>query len=66
LEAYRASSWLASGPSGGGSYPPTNVFRNGDDYIMITEVPGIGKSDLEVQVKGGTIRVVRNQIGELP
>ena len=53
LEAFRASSWLTSGPSGGGSYPPMNVFCKGDDYIMITEVPGIRKSDLEVQVKGG-------------
>ena len=52
----RSSSWLASGPSGGGSYPPMNVFRKGDDFIIITEVPGIKKSDLQVQVKGNTIR----------
>jgi len=57
LDPFRASSWLAAGPSGGGSYPPMNVFRKGDDYIIITEVPGIQKSDLEVQVKGTTIRL---------
>ena len=57
LDAFRASSWLAAGPSGGGSYPPMNVFRKGDDYIIVTEVPGIRKSDLEVQVKGTTIRL---------
>ena len=34
-----------------------NVFRKGDDFIIITEVPGIKKSDLEVQVKGNTIRL---------
>jgi HSP20 family protein len=27
LDAFRASSWLGSGPSGIGSYPPVNVFR---------------------------------------
>jgi len=57
LDAFRASSWLASGPSGGGSYPPMNVFRKGDDYIIIAEVPGIRKSDLDVQVKGNAIRL---------
>ncbi len=57
LDSYRSSSWLASGPSGGGSYPPMNVFRKGDDFIVITEVPGIKKSDLQVQVKGNTIRL---------
>ncbi len=57
LDSFRSSSWLTSGPSGGGSYPPMNVFRKGDDFIIITEVPGIKKSDLQVQVKGSTIRL---------
>lgn len=57
LDSFRASSWLASGPSGGGSYPPMNMFRKGDDFIIIAEVPGIKKSDLTVQVKGSTIRL---------
>ena len=57
LDTFRASGWLASGPSGGGSYPPVNVFRKGDDFIVITEVPGINRSNLEVQVKGNTIRL---------
>jgi HSP20 family protein len=57
LDAFRTSGWLASGPSGGGAYPPLNVFRKGDDIVVITEVPGIRKSDLEIQVKGNTIRI---------
>ena len=57
LDTFRTSRWLAAGPSGGGSYPPMNVFRKGDDLIVIAEVPGIKKSDLEVQVKGNTLRL---------
>jgi len=57
LEAFRTNSWLQSGPSGGGSYPPLNVFRRGDDFVLIAEVPGIDKSHLDVQVKGRTIRL---------
>jgi len=57
LESFRSSSWLTSGPSGGGSYPPMNVFRKGDDFIVITEVPGVKKSDLQIEVKGNTIRL---------
>ena len=34
-----------------------NVFRKGDDYAVIAELPGVQKSDLEIQVKGNTIRV---------
>lgn len=57
LDTFRTSSWLGSGPSGGGGYPPLNVFRKGDDIVVITEVPGIRKSDLKIEVKGKTIRI---------
>jgi HSP20 family protein len=57
LENFRASGWLQSGPSDSGSYPPLNVFRKDDDYILIAEVPGVDKADIDVQVKGRTIRL---------
>jgi hypothetical protein len=34
-----------------------NVFRKGDDFIVIAEIPGVKKSDLDVQVKGRTLRL---------
>ena len=57
LDAFRSSGWLGAGPSGGGAYPPLNVFRRGDDIVIVTEVPGVRKEDLQVQVKGNTIRI---------
>ena len=57
LDSFRTSGWLGAGPSAGGAYPPLNVFRKGDDIVVITEVPGVRKEDLQVQVKGNTIRI---------
>ena len=57
LDSFRNSPWLDAGPSGRGSYPPLNVFRQGDDIVVIAEVPGVPKADLQVQVKGRTIRI---------
>ncbi|HZZ62353.1 MAG TPA: Hsp20/alpha crystallin family protein [Roseiarcus sp.] len=57
LDSFRESSWLDAGLSGGGGYPPMNVFRKGDDFIIITEIPGVKKSDLDIQVKGRTLRL---------
>jgi len=57
LDALRASSWLESGPSGRGAYPPVNVFRKADDVVIIAEVPGIEKADLRLEVKGRTVRI---------
>jgi HSP20 family protein len=66
LDTFRSSGWLASSPSGAGGYPPVNVFHKGDDFIVITEVPGVKKSDLEVQVKGRTIRLAGTKSVSLP
>jgi HSP20 family protein len=57
LESFRTSSWLDAGLSGGGGYPPINVFRKGEDFVLIAEVPGVNKSDIDVQVKGRTVRI---------
>jgi HSP20 family protein len=57
LDAYRESSWLESGTSSVGAFPPINVFRKGEDYVAVAEVPGIQKNDIEVQVRGNVIRI---------
>ena len=44
LDNFRTSGWLGSSPSGSGGYPPLNVFR-------------IRKSDLQIQIKGNTVRI---------
>jgi HSP20 family protein len=66
LDTFRRSGWLESGPSGSGSYPPVNVFRKGDDFVIITEVPGVKKADLNIQVKGNTIRIAGNKPVKYP
>jgi len=57
LDTFRASDWLAAGPSAGGAYPALNIFRKDQDFILVAEVPGVAKPDLEIQVKGNAIRL---------
>ncbi len=57
LDAFRDSDWLEAGPSGTGPFPPLNVFRKGDDVVAIVEIPGVKKSELDVQVKDNTLRI---------
>lgn len=66
LDSFRSSDWLGSGPSGGGSYPPMNVFRKGDDFIIITELPGTKRTELDVQVKGNTVRLAGTKTAAYP
>ena len=57
LDAFRRSDWLQSSPSASGSYPPLNVFRKGDDFALVTKLPGVHGTDLDIQVKGRTVRL---------
>jgi HSP20 family protein len=57
LDSYRTSPWLDAGLSGGGAYRPINVFRKGDDFTLVAEIPGVNKADVDIQVKGRTVRI---------
>jgi HSP20 family protein len=57
LDSFRASHWLGTSVSGAGGFPPLNVFRKGDDIVIVAEVPGLKKDGLDIQVKGRTIQI---------
>ena len=57
LDQLRSSNWLQQSPSGSGGYPPVNVFRKGEDIVMVIEVPGVRKEDLRIEAKANTIRI---------
>ena len=66
LDASRTSRWLESSPSGFGSYTLLNVFRQGDDCVVLVELTGIKKSELEIQVKDGTLLIAGKKTVEYP
>jgi HSP20 family protein len=57
LEARLSSEWLQDRTTSGGPFPPINLFQQGYDILVIVELPGIDKSDLEIQAKDNTIRI---------
>jgi HSP20 family protein len=57
LESRLESDWLRGATSGTGAFPPINVFQQGDNLVAIIELPGVNKSDLEIQAKNNTIRI---------
>ncbi len=41
----------------GGSYPPVNVYKDGEDFVVVAEMAGVRKEDLDVQVSGDTVSI---------
>lgn len=57
LEARIASDWIGRGTAAIGSFPPINIFQKGDDFVAVIELPGVNKTDLEIEAKENTIRI---------
>ena len=57
LEKRLSSDWLGNATAGTGTYPPVNVFQQGDDLVAILELPGVDKDELNIQAKDNTIRI---------
>ena len=41
----------------GSAYPPVRVYNEGEDFVVVAELPGVRKEDLDVQVSGDTLRI---------
>jgi HSP20 family protein len=57
LDARLASDWLGDSTASTGAYPPTNVFLQQDDIVAVVELPGVKKSDLQIQAQENWIRI---------
>ena len=57
LDARLASDWMGDATSGGGSYAPINIFQKGDDFVAMIELPGVNKTDLQIEAKENTVRI---------
>ena len=57
LDQQRESDWLDDVTAGSGAFPPVNIFQRGSDFVAIIEIPGVGKDDLNLEVRGNAIRI---------
>lgn len=61
LDARLESDWMGESTAGVGSYPPMNIFQKGDDFVVVVELPGVSKNDLQIEAKENTIRIFGNK-----
>ena len=57
LEARHESNWMGGSTTAVGTYPPINIFQQGDNFVAVIELPGVSKSDLQIEAKENTIRI---------
>jgi HSP20 family protein len=47
--------WFESSTFGRGAFPPVNIFRGDDGYVIRVELPGLPPEDLNLETKGDTL-----------
>jgi HSP20 family protein len=57
MDSVMSSDWFGSRTSGSGAFPLINVFNDGDDFVVVAELPGVKKEDLDIQVRGDNVRI---------
>lgn len=57
----RMSRLLRSGTAETTEYPAVNVWVNGEDAVITTEVPGVRTDDLDISVTGNAVTVQGNR-----
>ncbi len=57
LETQLDSDWLSGATTGVGAFPPINLFRQGDDFVAVIELPGVKADALNVEAKENSLRL---------
>jgi HSP20 family protein len=62
LDQQLNSDWLEDVTTGSGAFPPINIFQQGSDFVALIEIPGVRKDDLNLEVRGNTLRISGNKM----
>ncbi len=57
MDRTQAQSWWGPSTAGRGAFPPVNIFSADDSVVVVAELPGVKKGDVEVQVHKDQIRI---------
>jgi HSP20 family protein len=57
MDSAARSDWFGPLTAGRGAFPAVNVFEQNGDFVLVAELAGVKKEDLDIQVKGDTVRV---------
>jgi HSP20 family protein len=57
FEQSRYSDWLGLSTASRGAFPPVNVFQQDDDLVVIAEMSGVKKEDIDISIKRDQLRI---------
>ncbi|MHC4138442.1 MAG: Hsp20/alpha crystallin family protein [Planctomycetota bacterium] len=62
LDVAQDTGYFEGATTNRGVFPSVNIFEKGGDLVLVAELPGIKKDDLQLQVKGNTVRLAGERV----
>ncbi len=62
LDVAQDTGYFEGATTNTGVYPSINIFEKEGDLVLVAELPGIKKEDLQLQVKGNTVRIAGERV----
>ena len=66
VEAARTSDYFGRSTTSRGTFPSINLFQDGDDTVIMAEVPGVKKDEIQVQIKDNLITISGERKTDFP
>lgn len=66
VEAARTSDFFGISTTSRGTYPSINLFQDGDNTVLMAELPGVKKEDIKIQIKDKMITLSGERKIEYP
>jgi HSP20 family protein len=51
------SDWLGLSTASRGAFPAVNVYQQDDDLVVIAEMPGVEKDEIDISIKRNQLRI---------
>lgn len=58
MESAMKSDYFEMATTSRGSYPPVNIFQEGEKAVLTAEIPGVKKEDIRIEIKNKMIRLL--------
>jgi len=57
MERTRTGAWPGLATMGGGAFPSVNAFAEDDSVVLVAELPGVARNDVDVEVRRNQVRI---------
>ena len=57
LDIARNAGFFENGTASSGVHPPVNIFEKNGDLVLIAELPGVKRNELNIEVKENVLRL---------